>query len=392
MNFLDFYNGFKECEHDNKYVLFEYRLACSGEIFNSNVTTFDHRKSTHSRLILLEPFSLFVCSQPFNEYPQELCLRFSVPLITQKYEKGVSSFYPDDDIADEIAALLSLFCRRLITLTCKTREEHTGEMEKYPEPIKNFPVNFTNALNVSAWPQKRCVMITKPEGVEIEDYNPSVKGIDPEALSDYLTIISKHEYADSIIFAIKLYHLALQKIESEPDISYLLLIACIETIASDAIDYEPSEKEMCELKGSLKKLALEYKLSENQAIQLVNEACKGINWHTKKFVGFILQYVDESLWKEDDLFRTPEILLPKKSDNIEKVIKDIYHARGKMQHKGRLFPDSAKLGSGPMIPAKIAYSCLLAGEKFPPVTWFERVVNITIMNYLLNEKKGADPT
>ena len=53
----------------------EYRLACSGELCNRKVRTFDHTKSDASRILLREPLELFVVGHPFDKYPQELCVR-----------------------------------------------------------------------------------------------------------------------------------------------------------------------------------------------------------------------------------------------------------------------------------------------------------------------------
>jgi hypothetical protein len=46
----------------------EYRLACSGELFNRKVITGDWRKSDITRVLLRTPLELFVNSQPFDAY------------------------------------------------------------------------------------------------------------------------------------------------------------------------------------------------------------------------------------------------------------------------------------------------------------------------------------
>jgi hypothetical protein len=48
----------------------EYRLACSGEFYNRLVETYDWRKSDVTRVLLREPFLVFVTSQPFDSYPK----------------------------------------------------------------------------------------------------------------------------------------------------------------------------------------------------------------------------------------------------------------------------------------------------------------------------------
>lgn len=53
----------------------EHRLLCSGELYNRRVITYDWRKSDVTRVLLRKPCELFVASQPFAAYPQELCIR-----------------------------------------------------------------------------------------------------------------------------------------------------------------------------------------------------------------------------------------------------------------------------------------------------------------------------
>jgi hypothetical protein len=47
----------------------EYRLACSGEFYNRKVQTWDWRKSDVARILLDQPFSIFVTSRPFDSFP-----------------------------------------------------------------------------------------------------------------------------------------------------------------------------------------------------------------------------------------------------------------------------------------------------------------------------------
>ena len=62
----------------------EYRLACSGEFYNRKVLTHDWRKSDVTRILLEQPFPIFVASQPFDSYPQELCVRLTLNTVTEE--------------------------------------------------------------------------------------------------------------------------------------------------------------------------------------------------------------------------------------------------------------------------------------------------------------------
>src|SRR5215813_13867667 len=102
----------------------EYRLACSGELFNRRVLTYDWRKSDVTRVLLRSPFELFVVSRPFHSYPQELALRFGVDYA--KEESGnnfTSTFLPDDEVVEDLCAVLTLLARRLITMVVNTRQQ-----------------------------------------------------------------------------------------------------------------------------------------------------------------------------------------------------------------------------------------------------------------------------
>src|ERR1035441_143442 len=81
MYLLDFLNGSKFSGAEISILrttTVEYRLAGSGEFFNRTVIASDWRKSDVTRMLLRAPFELFVVSMPFDAYPQELALRFSV--------------------------------------------------------------------------------------------------------------------------------------------------------------------------------------------------------------------------------------------------------------------------------------------------------------------------
>src|SRR5436190_12420505 len=121
MYVLELLNGWTSAKPDSEFVSFEYRLLCSRELYNSKVLTFDWRKSDATRFLIQAPFTLTVCSHPFNEYPQELCLKFNAPSVTETRGNFTSIFYPDEPIARDLAAILSLLLRRLITVAAKTR-------------------------------------------------------------------------------------------------------------------------------------------------------------------------------------------------------------------------------------------------------------------------------
>jgi len=101
----------------------EYRLACSGEFYSRKVVTFDWRKSDMTRVLLEHPFPLFVTSRPFDSYPQELCVRIPLNFVREEAGRGSRVFLPDDDVVEDLCAILSLLSRRLVSVVTKTREK-----------------------------------------------------------------------------------------------------------------------------------------------------------------------------------------------------------------------------------------------------------------------------
>lgn len=353
--------------------------------YNSRVVTADWSKSDATRILLVSPVTLNVSSHPFDEFPQELALRFSAPLVTEEYEQSTSMFYPDDNIARDFAALLTLFCRRLITVATKTRESHPTQHPNEPTYLQDWPVGFVKSLKPTHWKYKPSTFVHGPGGIsDITDYNPSPLGIDPVWLENLLASISQHRFAESIVLSARLYSLTLQQLEQDIDIAYQLLIASIETVANSALkNYTPTENERIEVKRSVANLAKEFGLSGEQANLLAIEACRGIPWASRKFTKFIVDNTSDKLWEKDDLFKLPSSLSPKREDFVS-LLDTIYSARGKLTHGGHPFPPSSAIGVGPTAPSRAFISIFQSSKSFPPIVWFERVVNNAINGFIEN--------
>jgi hypothetical protein len=379
MYILDFFQGFPNHQRPEDMVSFEYRLLCSGELYNGQVLTGDWRKSDATRILSDSQFTLIVCSHPFNEFPQELALRFSAPYITEKRGQSTSIFLPDEDIARDLAALLTLHCRRLITVAVKIRECYPYKSHLF----QDWPNGFVNSMSKIHWENKPSTVVYGRNGIStIDDNNPPPLCIDSERLQHLLLNFSHLPFAENVILCARLYSLALQQLEHDVDIAYQLLIAAVETAASDAFHtYSPTDEQMINSKKSVATLAQKYGLSEEQACQLAKEACKGISWASRKFTKFLIDYSSEELWKEDDLFKVPVTILPKRED-FGTVLNSIYEARGKLTHGGHSFPSSSAIGIRPTISSRVFMSVDWSSMAFPPVVWFERVVNNALNEYI----------
>jgi hypothetical protein len=388
MHVLDFLAG-PYNKHSDDVATFEYRLLCSGELYNGNVMTTDWRKSDTTRFLLRTPFKLFVCSHPFDEYPQELSLTFRTGLVTE--QRGRTSFasYFDLEIAQDLAALLSLFCRRLITVAAKVREIHPRYHESQADPFLDWPIGLVSSLRVLSWEHHPAVVVYGRRGIEgIIDYNPPPLAVLPDDLQNLFATLPELPEAESFVFSARLYALALEHIRDNVDIAYQLLISSIEAMATDALrSFTPTESEMVETKKSVAKLATEFGLPEGEARQLAIEASKGITWSCRKFTKFICDHTDDTLWTEDDLFTVPSDFLPKE-EKFKSALSEIYSMRGKATHRGHSYPAIARVGTGPTIPseAMLDIGGMLKSDGpqsvFPPIAWFERVTNYSLCGFL----------
>lgn len=366
---------------DDDVVAFEYRLLCSGEVYNKSILTGDWRKTDITRLLLTAPFALVVCSHPFDDYPQELSLRFRCPLVTEAHGRTTTTFYPDDEIANDLAALLTLLLRRLTTVTAKIREQHPRRYASEPEELLDLPVDFVNNLAPSHWDREPSSIVYGREGIlELTDYNPPPLGVDPLSLSALLRGLASSPHAQAFVLSARLYTLALEQIKHDADLAYQLLVSSVEAIATEVLRaYLPERDEMVEAKKSVFDLAVKLGLERERAESIAIEACSGIAWTSRKFVKFLVDNVGPEIWEPDDLFHPPDFLLPNRHE-FAHTLRSIYAARGSAAHSGHPYPGGVQFGIGPTVSTRALIDLDFASPDLPvpPVVWFERVANSAI--------------
>jgi len=359
----------------------EYRLLCSGTLYRTVIG--DWSKSEASRFLLAPPLMLFAASRPIYDYPLELLLSFRVAQvnITTPGMGGTTlttTFHPDAEVARDLASLLTVLCRRLITVSGKTKEEHAH----YPyNEFGHMPFPVT-AMSRVYWPSLSATVITSHTGQEIRNNNPPPLSVDPGVFTNMLIGLPDASYAESIVASARLYALALELIREQPELSYQLLISAVETIANEALSaLQPDDDEKVEFKRPVYKLARELGMDDAIARKMAIEACKGENWATRKFKAFITDNLDESIWdKEDDLFKPlPNWALQRR--DLQKTLGKIYSARSKATHLGEPFPLSASYAGGPNLSVGVFASLFGNEVAFPPIAWFERVVNSAIRGF-----------
>jgi hypothetical protein len=367
----------------------DYRLLCSGSIYRQMIG--EWYKSEGARFLLAPPLLLYAASRPFDEYPLEMVLRLTVPQLRETDGHGSTIFHTDEEVARDIAALMTVLCRRLITVMGKSAERIEGY--DYPE-FDHIPLPVATSMRKVYWPPYPLSVITSGNFLQqkieqkIEDNNPPPKPVDPEALTALLTGLPRVAHAESIVASARLYALALEFIREQPDIAYQLLISSVETIANDALrDFQPDDAEKIDYQRPVFDLAMALNLGEETARKLALEACKNAPWAGRKFRKFLIDNVGVSVWEqEDDLFSWPTLQFLPRQEDFEKTLKTVYDARSKATHSGEQFPISASYSGGPRIPWRVAAAMMASatqgtGTTFPPVVWFERIVNVSIRTF-----------
>ena len=383
MYVLDFLKGSRSQSQEDG-VNFEYRLLCSGEIYNAKVETSDWRKSDVACYLCELPFTLLAVRNPSRHFPQELVLRFNAKRVGEQGGMALISFIPDEDIARDIAALLSVFFRRLVTVAGKTRELHPNTKGSTIEALLDRPLPLVNSLNVVHWQEKPLGFAYRygEDRPEVQNFNPLSCGINPQELKETLSGFPNIPCAQSFVLSARLYALGLTQLDHDISLSFHSLISAVETIASAALKgYRPSEDDLASKKHSVATLAIErFALDSAAARELAIEAAKDISWTAKRFYKFLVDNCGEDVWTEDDVFRVPPLYTPRR-DQFEDALKQIYNARGKLTHGGHAFPSSAAFGIHPRVPTRMMLEFHPAKPGFPPIVWFERVVNSALRGF-----------
>jgi hypothetical protein len=208
---------------DEETVEVEYRLACSGELYNRRVITADWRKSDITRVLLREPFELFVVGHPFDEYPQELCVRLKLSYVTEKKDwRGIlstSTFLPDEEVVQDLSSILSLLARRLISVAGKISERSPKHIDALGSYGRDCPISILRHSEYAAWGRRPISINTSVEGQQVEFNILPPTGVDDRALKEVLLKLPGLPIADEVIHACRLYKSALELIESRPDIT-----------------------------------------------------------------------------------------------------------------------------------------------------------------------------
>jgi hypothetical protein len=367
----------------------EFRLLCSGALYNGRVFAGDWTMSDACRILLRTPVNLLVVSIPIDYYPQEIMLRMEVgeareERTLQNGSTFLRVFYPHEEVATDFAALLTVLLRRLVTVYVHVNViPPAGSLATLGLTLDSWPMPVSRPMSGGTWRPRPPVFLTSNvDGMtRVEGYSVPPLGVDTEWLMRILTALPLMPNASAVIGCARLYAQAMQLIEERPELAYQLFIAAAETLASIAeVDHEPSPDEKVEVKHEVRDRAIQLGVSPNDARELAILATKGMNWTSRRFREFLKRYTDESIWAADNVFIVPQSLVPDPS-KFDVVLKNIYRTRGANLHSGRSFPVSAGIGTSSRIPVS-AFGEALSGEGLPPVAWFERVVQKAVTTYI----------
>ncbi|MGH9870650.1 MAG: hypothetical protein ACREAA_21140 [Candidatus Polarisedimenticolia bacterium] len=374
MNVLNFLKNSSSRPVELGLPISEYRLLCSGLVYNSEVFSVVWTQNRAARCLSERPFELSVLGD--EEYPQELILRIAAGM-TSESGNGISIHrQADDEIAEDLAALLSLLLRRLITVSAKVRISLPGEK---PE---EFPMPLLNSIRRTVRRKRPSFVKLGSEGLSVSSHVLPPVPVHAGELHRLLSALPHLESAAAYVRSARLYSQAVRLLDEYPDVSYVLLISCVETAADAYLpSWKPDSDKMRESKKSMIQYAEGIGLREEQWGKLADLACKDMRWTSERFQEFLIRYVPDSLWEDSEEFKSIEAFIPSKERFCE-VLKLICRTRGRALHAGEAFPITGRLEPSEMLPVDAVLHLSPERPCLPPATWFERVVSMTLRSYL----------
>jgi len=368
----------------------EYRLLVSGTLYNSAIQTSDFTKSDATRWLCTTPFSLHVVSRPFDSYPQELALTFRTSCKTETRGLFTTSSHFDSEIANDLAALLTLYSRRLITVLGKTRETEASDKHYLPKGAQGGATNFFNEQTPIYWERSPARLITTQSGTAFHSTDPAAVGIKPKDLTHFLKRVAQHSHANEILEAARQYHFALRLLKAHPEVSYPTLISAIETLANSVYaDKEFTAKEIAtpERMQEFSKAANAHGIAKKTIRQLYLIAQKNSRkWSIgQKFRHFLTVFGKEVHTKMPYIFpdaEHQEQLVPP-NENFAKDIKNVYGSRSAASHGGGAFPPYITIGFEQRIEIATVQKLIEGKTNCPTLLWFERVVASSLHIFIL---------
>lgn len=259
-------------------------------------------------------------------------------------EKTKPPLYHGGGMVDELAALASLKCGVRFRIAGLTRLfEIGGDPQGKLTASLNLP---EPPLLISA---TRNVGGLSVPGFILDSATGEHSMMPIKEIKTFATL--SPEQAMDLVRAARLYQDALWVVESEPNLSWLMLVAAVETAANSF--YATEEQPIERLRASRPELieSLEKAGGKELATKVANEFANSIG-ATRKFVDFLMKFCpappEQRPFEHYQIEWTP--------NNLKKVFRQVYGYRSRALHEGIPFP-------APMCEPPILPSSYVAEEK-----------------------------
>lgn len=349
----------------------EFRLICNGVLEGPSGPV--RYQSHYSTVLLEDPITLLI-AWPFGsfavpQWPQELALTVVVPESIHEWPY---------EIANDIASLLTLLCRRLIAVVSQSSVTAAPE-PGIPGTLTRIPTACAVNCNPKSWPRHDLMEIAYSGSRDIIDYNPQPQKVGPTRLRSNLRGLATMRHAREVVLAARLYSSALATIHDRPDISYLLLTQAAEAVACAAVPV-PSDMSSLPKFQEFARKAKAFGLDDVQSEALFLETSpffSGLRFRT-----FLTTHTPSTQSRFDDLFPYADWHASEDRVASGQVYADIYAARSEFVHSGQPYPPWIDFGLGPRCNSEGAMSLLNAARPLPPLAWFEQRVNRAIREFV----------
>lgn len=341
-------------------------------IFNSNIDNFNDSASEFYLEEVLEyeiyidapvrgrfeygpyTFSVWEIGPDIPGKEKRLCLKITVrvpkELLGDEHSQLDVKFVFGEKISIQLIALASLFLRR--------RFKYGGIVRMGNNPI--MLTGFRDGLI------DKDLLDGESRLNDLSEYFDQVKCLDEVLQGDFLQ-------------AAMLYSQAIQDIETQPTLAWLTLVSSIEVLSQN---FDVGDVDLSEID---KGLARAVRKIEDQSLreEISNRIIKRMTSIRRRFVKFVLAYLDESFWeyakrpnKEQwgEMFRIDP-------GSLEAYLGNIYKQRSRALHDGEPFPIMSVTGP-PIEYAEIPSGADPNQESLPHLQFFERLVRHVLINYL----------
>jgi hypothetical protein len=364
--------------------VYEYRLLLSGCAYNGDLEG-DYTKASFGGLLLQRPFPLWKVGHSYDEYPQELAMWITVAPVTKGAEDFHSTSTPHEGVALDIAAILTLFLRRLVVVVGAASVTLPDHYAKPPVRSPRPQPLALNAKDTYSWPRLPLSVIYGPNGPTYKNPNVEDVPVSPVALQEFFDKLANHRHAERIIGAARLYHRAMDCLFRQTDVSYLLFVCAAEAAATAETQYrEP--KELLELPAAqgVRRCATALGIAEETIQELALSAVSDSSSKERSkgcmFREFLLKFGADHQ-NTSPLFN-PDVLDLFKVPDEKRALVKAYKARSEYVHAANPFKESSLAGTSSGVSVDAFFDVLIGDTVAPSILWFERIVAHSIRRFI----------